>query len=275
MPATPRKGDIDLDRLTVLQRHARAGTLAQAMAGYLQWLAPQLDELRERLPDEIRERRDAAVQAGMQGHSRAPSDFAGLCIGIVYLVRYAEASGALDASQAQAFTDRTTAALRGLLEEQGEHQASQDDVTRFLALLASALSSGRCHVFDLQGSNKGCPTDRQAHSAALLGWRDEGLGVFGPQGARVGWLEDGVLYLDGEAAYAVVSKYAGEQGGTIELTQAVLFRRVHERGLLAGTTLDNGKLRLQVRKRIEGTRKWLYAVSLPALLDDETPTVSA
>lgn len=272
--ADPRQGDIDLDRLTELQRHARTGSLAQAMAGYLRWLAPQLDELANSLPEAIRARRDAAVQAGMQGHSRTPSDFASLSMGLACLADYAQACGALDTQQAQAFTGQATAALRALLEEQGEHQACQDDVTRFLALLASALVSGRCHVYDLQGNGRGCPTDQQAHSAALLGWRDEGIGVFQAQGARISWLEDGIVYLDGDAAYAVVARYAGEQGGTVELTQAVLFRRIHERGLLTGTGMDGGKLRLQVRKQVEGARKRLYALPLPALLNDEPPTAA-
>lgn len=265
----PRQGDIDLERLSLLQRHAGDGTLSQAMAGYLCWLAPQMDHLRECLPEEIRALRDQANRAGMQGHSRTPSDFASLVMGITYLARFAEACQALDAGQAKAFQERATAALRGLLEEQAEHQASQDDVTRFLALLASALSSGRCHVFDLQGSGKGCPTDKSAHSAALLGWRDEGCGVFGPQGTRVGWLDSDVLYLDGEAAYAVVVRYAGEQGGAVELTQPVLFKRIHERGLLARTSKGEGCRSLQIRKRVAGSNLWLYALRLSVLLNDE------
>ncbi|TAN53739.1 MAG: hypothetical protein EPN21_00645, partial [Methylococcaceae bacterium] len=112
----PQKGDIDLERLSVLQRHAGDGSLAQAMAGYLRWLAPQMGHLADHLPEAIRDLRDQANRTGMQGHSRTPSDFASLVMGITYLARFAEACGALDAVQATAFQERATAALRGLLE---------------------------------------------------------------------------------------------------------------------------------------------------------------
>src|SRR5207253_7701120 len=45
-------GDVPLARLTPHQRAAAAGRYAEAMAGFVRWLAPQYAELRDRLPAE-------------------------------------------------------------------------------------------------------------------------------------------------------------------------------------------------------------------------------
>jgi hypothetical protein len=266
-PHDPRKGDIDLDRLTVLQNHARAGTLARAMAGYLRWLTPQIDSLKDTLPDSIRALRDKAAQQGLKGHSRAPADYASLAAGINTVALFAVACGALTPVEAADFERRCSLALWGLLEEQAEHQANQDDVTRFLSLLASALSSGRCHAFDLAGTEKGCPTNETGHNAHMLGWAIDAHGAFMPKGPRIGWIEGDTVYLDGDATFTAVADYAREQGGNIEVTQRTLFQRIYERGFLARTSTEDGKLRLQVKKRVQGTNPRLYALRLSALIE--------
>lgn len=263
-----RQGDIDLARLSELQAHARAGTLAASMAGFVRWLAPRLDEITKALPEALREYRDEAIQAGMRGHSRAASDFASLALGVKYLALFAEESGALGPQEAGELLRQCEKALRGLMEDQDEHQGNQDETTRFLALLASALSSGRCHCFDLGGvSERGTPNDRD--KARVLGWAQDGFGGWGAKGPCIGWAERETLYLDGEAAYSVATGYAREQGGIIELTQIVLFRRIQERGLLARHGDRDGKPRPQIKKSIAGMKKWVYALRLSALIESD------
>jgi hypothetical protein len=91
--------------------------------------------------------------------------------------------------------------------------------------------------------------------------------VFIPKGPRIGWLEDDVLYLDGEATFTAVADYAREQGGNIEITQRTLFQRIYERGFLAKTTTEDGKLRLQIKKRIQGANPRVYALRLSVLIE--------
>jgi hypothetical protein len=40
-------GDVNVEQLTVAQQDAAGGAYARAMAGYIQWLAPQLDRVRQ------------------------------------------------------------------------------------------------------------------------------------------------------------------------------------------------------------------------------------
>src|SRR5215467_5823756 len=46
-------GDVDLQQLTRCQKDGEDGRYAEALAGYIQWLAPQYDEVRQRLKTEV------------------------------------------------------------------------------------------------------------------------------------------------------------------------------------------------------------------------------
>ena len=265
-----RKGDIDSDNLTALQNHARVGTLAGAMSGYLQWLAPQMNALKQSLPDSIRTSRDKAIHAGLKGHTRAPSDFASLKAGLELISDFARQCGAITQAEAGQFLIESSAALWGLIEDQDEHQASQDEVTRFLALLSSALSSGRCHVIDLEGVEKGVPCGNMSY-VRNFGWIQNARGDYEPQGILIGWMakKEDTVYLDGDAAHAVVVKYAGDQGGNFSIGQRTLMLRLYERGLLTKTTNVKEKIVYSVQKPLTGSNKRRYALRLSALVDSE------
>src|ERR1700730_17549082 len=53
-----RPRDVNLERLGDAQEAANQGLYAQAMAGYVCWLAPRLDDVRAKLQSISRERRD-------------------------------------------------------------------------------------------------------------------------------------------------------------------------------------------------------------------------
>lgn len=270
--SNPRNGDVDIDHLTTMQGHARAGTLVLAMAGFIRWLAPQIDDLKKTLPEAMRTRRDKAANKGLNGHSRAPSDYASLTAGISLAARFAVDCGAFSEIEARQFKESAYKALWCLLEDQADHQACQDEISRFLGLLASALSSGRCHAYDLAGEGEnggtGAPCGPRKDKARAFGWIQDGRGELHPQGPCVGWIEGETLYLDGDAAYAIVTRYIHEQGGNIETTQRTLFQRVYERGLLTKVEKDGRKTRLQVQKWIHGAKKRAYALRLSALFEE-------
>lgn len=262
----PSKGDIKSTHLTALQNYARAGTLAGAMSGYLQWLAPQMTALKQSLPDTIRTNRDNAIHAGMKGHTRAPSDFASLTAGLKLFADFAWQCGAINHDEAGQFLTEARAALWGLMEDQDEHQTNQDEVIRFLSLLSSALSSGRCHVLDLKGGEKGIPNGNMTMVRAY-GWIHNASGEYEPQGPCIGWLETETLFLDGEAAFAVIVEYSSKQGGIFETSSQTLFIRIGERGLLSKIERESGKIRYAIQKRIQGIKRRVYSLRLSALID--------
>jgi hypothetical protein len=264
--------DIDGANLTALHQSARAGILAQAMAGFLRWLAPRIDDFKTTLPDDILARRTQALNQGIAGHARNPEILASLTAGLSVFFRFAVECGALDARDAQTHEERAYTLLYALLEAQDSYQGEQDEVKRFLSLLASALASGRCHIFDLDagGNGRGCPNDKTGHSATLLGWHMDAHSLFQPQGVRIGWIDREAVYLEGEAAYAVAKRYAAEQGAELALSEKMLFARIHERGLLAKVETDVDCLRLKIQKRILGTRQRVYALNHSALFEKDS-----
>ena len=62
-----RRGDIAKGDLTKLQNHGRSGAFARAMAAYIAWLAPQIDDLKKDLRDDLIAERDLAIQHGLAG----------------------------------------------------------------------------------------------------------------------------------------------------------------------------------------------------------------
>src|SRR5262249_54808025 len=64
------RGDLDAAALTAHQRDAAKGLYAEAMAGFVRWLAPRYEDVRGRLAAERAQLRGAAAGEGQ--HARTP-----------------------------------------------------------------------------------------------------------------------------------------------------------------------------------------------------------
>jgi len=83
---------VDLEALTDIQEDAASGLLAMSMAGYLQWLAPQLVERRSDLLRRVRElRRELEKEHGW--HGRTASNVASLMATAEVLGEYLSHAG--------------------------------------------------------------------------------------------------------------------------------------------------------------------------------------
>jgi hypothetical protein len=210
-------GMMKWDEVTKLQTQAKTGALASAMAGYLRWLAPQVGALPRGLSDRLGELR-GMFQAS---HKRTTDQAVQLLMGGEFFLRFAQAVGALNESQARSLEARFRKALGTVAESQTEAQAASDPVRRFL--------SGRAH---LEGT-----ADRKPEHAERLGWsRQTGAppDELYPKGRCIGW-EDagkGLLYLEPAACYAEVQLFAGSEGDSLPVTKGTLWKRLREKGLI-------------------------------------------
>lgn len=248
------KGDIDEGRLTACQHDAAAGLYAGAMAAFVGWLAPQLDDVRRRWPSDLAAIR-AEVTANGQ-HARTPGIVADLLLGWRTFLLFAQNVAAIDERQAKSLADRGRRAIEAAADRQAEHQQANEPAAHFVRLLAAALASGRCHIARLDGCK---PTN-----SAAWGWRQGE-----PQGQLIGWLDEELILLEPDAAYAAVQRFSGDQGEAIAVGSSTLRKRLHERGYLAKT--DPARETLTVRRKIDGTARnvlILRPLSLPA----ENPT---
>jgi Toprim domain len=243
-------GGIPADALSAAQADAAKGLFAAAMAGYLRWLAPQIDQLHETLPGRQRTLRDVLVQGDQ--HRRTPDVAASLIVGWETFLRFAEDAGAVNRADAAGLLTRARAALTDSAEGQLTHQASEEPATRFLALLSAAISSGRAHVVDAD-------TGARPEDAGCWGWQvniDAGnceREVWHPHGERLGWIRADDVWLEPETAFAVAQKLARDQGTSIIVKQRTLWKRLAEQGLLASR--DSSRGTNTVRRTIGGMRR--------------------
>ncbi len=228
------------------QREASQGRYAEAMVAYLQWLAPRMSIIRERIGDERTEIRDVAAAEGQ--HARTPTAVADLGLGLQYLLEFAVAVGAIDTSTNRRMWDEGWESLRELGRAQAHHANASNPVDMFLRLLSAAIISGRAHVAAVNREHPDNP--------AAWGWRRED-GRSGPDwrpyGRRVGWIDGEDLLLEPEAAYAAAQHMAVEQGESLSVSPQVLRRRVRDRGLLL--SIDIARETLTVRRVVDGVSR--------------------
>lgn len=265
-------GDLSQEVLGPCQEDARQGRYALALAGYLRWLAPQYEVVAGGLRAEAAELRDRAGGAGQ--HARTPGIVADLALGLRYFLRFALDVGAVTEEERGALWERGWRALTEAGAAQASQVATAEPAGLFVRLLSAAIAGGQAHVASPEG---GEPKEPQR-----WGWRPEefyaGDGTdtrLKPQGARVGWLADGELYLEPDTSFAAVQRFARDQSDGFPITPMTLRRRLNEQGLLAST--DKGRGKLTVRKVLQGERREVLHLRLPGdFCPDETgPTAES
>jgi len=174
------------------------------------------------------------------------------------------ASGAIDSIERTRLTNRCWDALREAAGAQAKHQAATEPTARFLALLRSALASGRAH---LESRDGGQPD----WSPGACGWRRDSSGRWLPLGECIGWVESDDLCLEPTAAYRMAQLVGRDVGEILTVTEQTLKKRLHEKRLLA--SVDKARQTLTVRRIICGSSKsvlnFLRSTILPEVSDGD------
>ncbi|MFN8664880.1 MAG: DUF3854 domain-containing protein [Thermomicrobiales bacterium] len=257
-------GDVDTVRLSAAQQAGREGVLAAATAGYLQWLARHLEDLRGSLPERLAAFRARAHRDGV--HARTPDAVAHLALGWSIFLQFAVAVDAVSTDEAEALVTRTWSALGEMATRQAHHHASEEPAQHFLELLGSALAGGFAHVASPDGD---APLRWQS-----WGWRNATVGgdpyerpERKPQGTRVGWIDGEDLYLDLGSALTAVQKVAQASGSAIGVGPTTLAKRLDQRGFLRTTAREQGELK--VRRTLEGRRRHVLHLAAGAITLEE------
>jgi hypothetical protein len=210
---------IDMAKLTQAQSYRDGGNLVEAMSGYIQWLAPQLDELRP-----ILRKRHLEVLDEYNGNIkslRTPYVCAYLYIAFELFCNYATQVGAIDTGERLDYLSRAKAAIMQALPEQSAAIAEEDEVHRFLDVVTSGFLDGRCHLRGMKS----------------LGWED-GLESFGwvvadggerrASGRMVGYVDFATqqVFLIPDSAYAYAHEAASRAGHSISLSKTRLWKNM-------------------------------------------------
>jgi hypothetical protein len=205
LPIPFDRKEINLEKLTASQ--AEAHLLPQAMRGYLEWLAPQMDELARTLPERFRELRAKAV---MEGHPRLPEAVAHLQLGAELGLRYMVEAGVLSKTEAEEIEALSWETLLDLAREHGKLLEEERPALKFVHTLDAIFAQGKAHLVDRQ-------TGDRPPMAEHFGWTyletGDGQGEYRRGGDLLGWADKDGVYLIPEAAWRAVSEYLRSSGG--------------------------------------------------------------
>ena len=191
--------DVDLSLLTKVQE--QASLLPHAMAGYIQWLAPQMSRLGSVAREKFADARNSMSAAG---HLRVPETMAHLRIGIDFMLAYAEEIEALPHRHAEELRHEVFEVFLRLGRDQAVLVEGERPTRQFLTVLATMLATGEAALFpkDDAGDLTG---ERGASGKEMLGWQD-----------------DAHIYLLPDAAYRAVTRFCKDSSNPFVVTDARL-----------------------------------------------------
>jgi hypothetical protein len=250
----PRDG-MHWDKLSACQADAAEGLYAQAMAAYLQWLAPRYEAMQRALPAQVRGLRQEF--AGASQHRRTPEAIANLLVGLSYFLEFAQEVGALTAAECKGYRD---VVLEDVAHAQAGHQEEDKPADRFLALLRGALTAGKAHIADIgDHAPRSCPEAfgwRRSDKSAVSGDGDAGGAVgYTPLGDLIGWVDGDDLYLEPESAYRTVQVMARDQQQPLPIGRRMLQKSLSEAGTLKSTDKRKSRDTYTIRKTCGGVHQ--------------------
>lgn len=236
-------------RLAIAQKDARDGLYAQALAGYIEWLAPCIEAIQAQLPELIAQERD---RLNNDGHSRAGTNTANLILGMRCFLQYACEMDAITPQEAENYLRRCTSALIEIVSDASRENHQMKPSEQWKQLLVSAITSGHAHLVTLSGDNPG--GNEYGWKKSIRSYTDsEGNAnndeTLHPGGPQVGWVDGDEIYLLPVVAYKAVRDMGSKAGNDVTTSEVVLRKFLAKDGLLALTNLDKARKTVTVRPR--------------------------
>ena len=193
-----------LDLAAITQAQKSADQLSHAMAGYIDWLTPQLDELAQELREQWSQHRISFDQN--TAHLRIPEILAYLALGMDLFTSYAQDLGLLTEEEVPDLAQRAQRALLELGTAHGQRVVEEDPAEVFLSTLSAMLAQGAISM-----------AERNSYEE--------------PEG-KVGWKDTEYAYLIPDAVKHAVGRYLRESGGHFPYSARALNEALDGRGAL-------------------------------------------
>ena len=250
-------GSIPLDALTEVQAIAAKGGYTRLMASFIQWLAPQLDAVQEKLRERVVQIR-GELQSGAP-HGRTATIVGDLQAAFEVFMNFAVARGELTADRAEQLSGECWGDLTKLMKQQEQYLATAEPAGAFISLLRAVLDSGEAH---LENSDGGVP---DTINGSAYGWSRMVTSTSGewlPNGKCVGWVIDDEVFLNPDAAYREAKKLDPD-GFRLNVSLQMLGKHLCSRGFLQSR--DEHRERYTIRKVIGGARSAVLHLRLESL----------
>jgi hypothetical protein len=232
--------DINQALLSQLQRAAAEGLLAEAMAGYVRWIADQGDAIGDELRD-----RQLELRADVAGdHRRTPDIAASLALGIDFFLRFAAEAGVVGPEERERLWSRAWQALRAGAAAQSAEHRQEDPVQMFVEAIPAVLAAGMGHL-----ANRGGEVPETEGNPTVFGWRRRSSfskevsaevtqigSEWAPQGVGIGWIEGYELWVLPDPAIAAVQRMLREQGKSLAIGRNALGKQLRDAGWIIDST---------------------------------------
>jgi hypothetical protein len=144
-----------------------------AMVSYLNWLAPQLEDLHA----DLRERKHQLTQdarKSMTQHLRSPANVATLAVGWEMGLRHAHEIGALNRAEYEGWLSMGWDTLIALGEQQdSDINAEEDPVKMYVTAIQQMMSQGTIYLRHKDTGEEKPSIDKHINNPEFLGWYDD------------------------------------------------------------------------------------------------------
>lgn len=193
-------GDVDKEKLSDLQ--GDSFLLGQAMRGYIEWLIPQADTLK----DFLLEKFTAYRQQAQSGHPWLAEVVAWLRIGYEMFLDYAVSCDVIPSGSRQIMLDEALGIFKELTSRQAMVMKDDTPVSQFLSALNEMMATEQCHCIKLD---------------------DEGAVHGGLKGRGfLGYVDSAYYYLHPDTAMATVTDFYKRRGVHFSITKTMLLKQL-------------------------------------------------
>lgn len=234
-------GDVDKDKLSTLQEDS--SLLGQAMRGYIEWLIPQTDTLK----DVLLEKFTAYRQQAKTGHPRLAEVVAWLRIGYEMFFDYAISCEAVSNDSRQIVLDEAVEILMKIANRQAAGMENDTPVSQFLSALNEMLAAGQCQCIKLDDDG------------SLLG----GIGSIKGRGF-IGYVDSDYYYLIPGTTMGEVKAFYHKQGVDFTISDKMLYKQLAGMGAIRESR-GGGRVNRTLDKNINGTVQRFLWVKKEAL----------
>jgi hypothetical protein len=252
------KGATDIPTLTRLQKAAGQGQLSKIMSDFIRWVAGKADnnDIKVLLSEAHIECKKEMTD---KGHTRMKNNLATPLSGFWLFLAFGKECNNLSDKTIQEFKKKALNAAKKLAQLQTTVNQEGSEDERFIGLVRSVLQMGKAHLANKKG---GLPTHPNA-----LGWKLIGTGDYermDGQGPKIGWAFDSYVYLNLQAAHAVVKTFSTQTGNYLGSTERAIAKALKEAGKLGRS--DAGA---KIKVTIEGSRRTVLCLPLSLIVEED------
>lgn len=237
--------DIDLTLLTELQN--QADLLAQAMAGYIEYIRVNMDSITETIEKLFPKLRQKFL--GKHVHGRISESVAWLCIGLKFALKFARHVKAIDKVTFDRIYKQGKEIFSELAMKQNRMIQAERPAERFVAILKELIRSKQARVDQINNAAK-------KEYGTLIGYQDADY-----------------YYLFPEVTYNLIAEFVAERKEKFNTSSSILWKRLADAGYIRVEEEQKGngevKVNNTIKKKLpDGSRDRVLHVKKAAIVQE-------